>query len=83
MARRNGHEPKQSIRPDTSKHPAIVEMNATIDKLKRQLTLDDFLEAALAKMRSAQKRNLALQGAFCDLDIDLLDPRSEESETPK
>jgi hypothetical protein len=77
MARRNGKKhPKVA---GTSMHPAVVEMQATFDKLGKQLSLDDFLERQVKKLRFEQQRNAAVQEAFRELDIDQFDPRSEES----
>lgn len=77
MARRNGKSAHQAAR--TSIHPAVVEMQATLEKLSKQLSFDEFLQKEVAKLRFEQQRNLAVQEAIRDLDIDLFDPRSEES----
>jgi len=78
MARRNGY--KGSIQVDTSKHPAVVEMQATLDKIGKQLLLDDFLQQHLDRLRFEQGRNIAVQEALQDRNIDLFDPRSEETD---
>jgi hypothetical protein len=53
-------------------------MHATLEKIGKQLSLDDWLDRAVRKLRFERERNAALQGALGDLDIDLLDPTSEE-----
>lgn len=81
MAPRNGNGNGRH-KPDgeTSKHPAVVEMQSTLDEISRQMTLDDFLERHVERLRAEQRRNIALQDAFCDLDIDAMSPWSEEDE---
>lgn len=79
MDHRNGngrHKPDG----ETSKHPSVVEMQSTLDEISRQMTLDDFLERHVERLRAEQRRNSALQAAFCDLDIDAMSPWSEEEE---
>jgi hypothetical protein len=85
MARRNGRANGKAngkgngTSARTSMHPAVVEMQATIEKLGKQLSFDDLLAKQVAKLRFEQQRNLAVQEAFRELDLDLFDPRSEES----
>jgi len=83
MAPRNGNgngNGRHKSTGDTSKHPAVVEMQSTMDEISRQMTLDDFLERQVERLRDEQRRNIALQDAFYDLDIDVMSPWSEEDE---
>jgi hypothetical protein len=78
MARRNGHKGPTEV--DTSKHPAVVEMQATLDEIGKQISLDDFLQTHVDRLRFEQGRNLAVQSALQECDLALFDLRSEETD---